>query len=193
MKYSELFTKGNGVFATVFKTEYPTEYAAIFGDTDPTKLDAYALLMYGSKTVASSITSDNAKDIVSAVIAVNVQGWEREAAAMLANYDVLTPVTGQIERTETITLQESTDNTETDADKAFNDTEFSDSDRKTANDARNRTEGRKTTENNKGMGANKSFSTDIEKELRLSRDNWKNSIIFELVTEITTSIHESTI
>ena len=47
MKYSELFTKGNGIFATVFKTEYPTEYAAIFGDTDPTKLDAYALLMYG--------------------------------------------------------------------------------------------------------------------------------------------------
>ena len=190
MKYNELFTKGNGIFATVFKTEYPTEYAAIFGDTDPTKLDAYALLMYGSKTVASSITSENAKDIVSAVIAVNVQGWAREAAAMLAEYDVLTPVTGQIERTETITLQESTDNTETDADKAFNDTEFSDSDRKTANDARNRTESRKTTETSKGTGANKSFSTEIEKELRLRRDNWKKSIIFALVNEITTSIYE---
>ena len=136
MKYSELFTKGNGIFATVFKTEYPTEYAAIFGDTDPTKLDAYALLMYGGKTVVSSITSDNASDVVSAVIAVNVQGWEREAAAMLADYDVLTPVTGQVERTETVTLQESTDNTETGANKAFNDTDFSDSDRKTANDER---------------------------------------------------------
>ena len=190
MKYSELFTNGNGIFATVFKTEYPTEYAAIFGDTDPTKLDAYALLMYGGKTVVSSITNDNAKDIVSAVIAVNVQGWQREAAAMLAEYDVLTPVTGQIERTETITLQESTDNTETDADKAFNDTEFSDSDRKTANDARNRTESRKTTETSKGTGANKSFSTEIEKELRLRRDNWKKSIIFALVNEITTSIYE---
>lgn len=61
MKYSELFTKGNGIFATVFKTEYPTEYSAIFGDTDPTKLDAYALLMYGGKTVVSSITSDKRK------------------------------------------------------------------------------------------------------------------------------------
>ena len=109
---------------------------------------------------------------------------------MLAEYDVLTPVTGQIERTETVTLQESTDNTETDANKAFNDTEFSDSDRKTANDARNRTESRKTTENSKGMGANKSFSTEIEKELRLRRDNWKKSIIFALVNEITTSIYE---
>ena len=64
MKYNELFTKGNGIFATVFKTEYPTEYAAIFGDTAPEKLDTYALLMYGGKTVVSSITSDNASDVV---------------------------------------------------------------------------------------------------------------------------------
>lgn len=190
MKYSELFTKGNGIFATVFKTGYPTEYAAIFGDTDPAKLDAYALLMYGGKTVVSSITSDNASDVVSAVIAVNVQGWEREAAAMLADYDVLTPVTGQVERTETVTLQESTDNTETGANKAFNDTDFSDSDRKTANDERNRTEERQTTETSKGTGASKSISSEIAKELQLRRDNWRKNIIFALVSEITTTIYE---
>lgn len=190
MKYNELFTKGNGIFATVFKTEYPTEYAAIFGDTDPTKLDAYALLMYGGKTVVSSITSDNASDVVSAVIAVNVQGWEREAAAMLADYDVLTPVTGQVERTETVTLQESTDNTETGANKAFNDTDFSDSDRKTVGDERNRTESRKTTETSKGTGASKSIPTEIAKEMQLRRDNWRKNIIFALVSEITTSIYE---
>lgn len=185
MKYSELFTKDNGIFATVFKTEYPTEYAAIFGDTDPSKLDAYALLMYGGKTVVN-----NASDVVSAVIAVNVQGWEREAAAMLADYDVLTPVTGQVERTETVTLQESTDNTETGANKAFNDTDFSDSDRKTANDERNRTEERQTTETSKGTGASKSISTEIAKELQLRRDNWRKNIIFALVRELTTSIYE---
>jgi hypothetical protein len=190
MKCSELFTKDNGIFATVFKTEYPTEYAAIFGDTDPTKLDAYALLMYGGKTVVSSITGDNARDIVSAVIAVNVQGWEREAAAMLADYDVLTPVTGSVERTETVTLQESTDNTETGANKAFNDTDFSDSDRKTANDERNRTEERQTTETSKGTGASKSISTEIAKELQLRRDNWRKNIIFALIRELTTSIYE---
>lgn len=190
MKYSELFTTGNGIFATVFKTEYPTEYAAIFGDTAPEKLDAYALLMYGSKTVVSSITSDNARDVVSAVIAVNVQGWEREAAAMLAYYDVLTPVTGEIERTETVTLQESTDNTETGANKSFNDTDFSDSDRKIVGDERNRTESRKTTETSKGTGASKSISGEIAKELQLRRDNWRKNIIFALVIEITTSIYE---
>ena len=192
MKYRELFTNDNGIFAfaTIFKNEYPTEYAAIFGDTEPSKLDAYALLMYGDKTVVSSITSDNASDVVSAVIAINVQGWEREAAAMLADYDVLTPVTGQFERTETVTLQESTDNTETGANKAFNDTDFSDSDRKTANDERNRTEERQTTETSKGTGASKSISTEIAKEMQLRRDNWRKSIIFALVSEITTSIYE---
>lgn len=190
MKYSELFTKGNGIFREVFKTEYPTEYAAIFGDTDPTKLDAYALLMYGGKTVASCVTSDNARDVVSAVIAVNAQGWEREAAAMLADYDVATPVTGQIERTETVTSRESTDNTETGANKAFNDTDFSDSDRKIANDERNRTEERQTTETSKGTGASKSISSEIAKELQLRRDNWRKNIIFALVRELTTSIYE---
>lgn len=190
MKYSELFTKGNGIFATVFKTEYPTEYAAIFGDTDPTKLDAYALLMYGGKTVVSSITSDNASDVVSAVIAVNVQGWKREAAAMLADYDVLTPVTGRIERKETVTLQEGADTAETGANRAFNDTVFSDSDRKTAHDERNRTEERQTSETSIGTGASKSVSTEIAKELQLRRDNWRKNIIFALVREITMSIYE---
>lgn len=190
MKYSELFTKDNGIFASVFKMEYPTEYTAIFGDTDPSKLDAYALYMYGGKTVANSINEDNAKDVVSAVIAVNVQGWEREAAAMLADYDVLTPVTGSVERTETVTLQENTDNTETGANVAFNDTDFTDSERKTAADERNRTEERKTTETSKGTGTSKSISTEIIKELQLRRDNWRKNIIFALVNEITTSIYE---
>ena len=190
MKYSELFTRGNGIFETVFNAEYPTEYEAIFGDTPPEKLDAYALLTCGGKTVVSSITSDNAKDVVLAVIAVIVQGWEREAEAMLADYDVLTPITGNVERTETVTLQESTDNTETGSNKAFNDPDFSDSDRKTAADERNLTEERRTTETSRGTGTSKSISNEISKELQLRRDNWRKNIIFALVGEITTSIYE---
>ncbi len=190
MKYNELFTRGNGIFETVFKAQYPSNYKTIFGDTPPEKLDAYALLTCGGKTLVGSITSDNAKEVVSAVIAVNVQGWKREAEVMLADYDVLTPVTGNVERTETVTLQESTDNTETGANKAFNDNDFSDSDRKTAADERNRTEERRTTETIRGTGISKSISNEISKELQLRRDNWRKNIIFALVREITTSIYE---
>lgn len=189
MTYRELFGAGNGIFASIFFADYPTQYAAIFGDTPAEKLDLYALMNFGQRTVIDAVTADTAHDIVSSVIAVNVQGWEREAAAMLADYDVLTPVTGEIERTETVTLQENTDNTETDANKAFNDTDFSDSDRKTAADERNRTESRKTTETSKGTGASKSISNEIAKELQLRRDNWRKNIIFALVNEITLSIY----
>lgn len=190
MKYSELFTTGTGVFSTVFNAEYPNQYAEIFGDIDPRKLDAYTLIQYGSKTVLNTINKDNAKDVVSAVIAMNIQGWERQAKAMLAEYDVINPVTGEIERSETVTFQESTDNTETDANKAFNDTEFSDSDQRVANDEKNRTESRKTTETSNGTGASKSISTEIAKELKLRSDNWRKNIIFAIIKEITTSIYE---
>ena len=190
MKYNELFTSGNGIFATVFNADYPTEYAAIFGETDPEKLDVYALLMYGGKTIVSSITSDNVKDVVSAVIAINVQGWEREAAAMLVYYDVPSPVRSEFERTETVTLQEGTHNTETGSNKAFNDADFSDSDLNTTTDERNSTESHKTTERSMGTGANKSISSEIAKELQLRRDSWRKNIIFALIREITTSIYE---
>lgn len=190
MKYKDLFGTGNGIFATVFNAEYPADYTAIFGDTTPAQADVFALLNYGEKTVCASITPENAKDVVSAVIAINVQGWKRQAQAMLADYDVLTPVTGELERTETITSNESTDGKETGANKAFNDTEFSDSEQQTSTDEKNRTEERKVTETSKGTGASKSISAEIEKELALRRDNWRKSIIFALVNEITTSIYE---
>ena len=190
MKYSELFTTGTGIFTTVFNVEYPTEYAAIFGDIDPKQLDAYTLLQYGNKTVVNTINKDNAKYVVSAVIAMNIQGWQRAASAMLAEYDVINPVTGEIERSETVTLQESTDNTETDANKAFNDTDFSDNGQRTANDEKTRTESRKTTETSKGNGVTKSIPTEIAKELNLRRDNWRKNIIFAIIKEITTSIYE---
>ena len=190
MKYSELFTTGTGVFSTVFNAEYPNQYAEIFGDIDPKQLDVYALLQYGNKTVVNSINAENANDVVSAVIAINLQGWQRQASAMLADYDVIKPITGEIERMEEVTTQENTDNTETGANKAFNDTEFSDSDQRVANDERNRTESRKTTETSKGTGASKSISTEIAKELQLRRDNWRKNIIFAIIKEITTSIYE---
>ena len=190
MKYNELFTQGNGIFEEVFAPEYPTEFADIFGDTDPKKLDVYALLNFGGRTIVSSINPDNVKDVVSAVIAVNVQGWEREAAAMLADYDVLNPTTEERTVTETETTNESTDGTETGSNVPFNDTEFSDTDKTSITDNKARTSERKTTETSKGTGAGKSISQEIAKELQLRRDNWRKNIIFALVNEITTKIYE---
>lgn len=187
MRYSELFTNKNGIFETIFKVEYPNEYTNIFGDIEPAKLDSFTLFFYGDKNLLDKINEDNANEIVSTVIALNVQGWTREASAMLAQYDIIKPVTGEVERLETVTLQESNDNTETGANKAFNDSDFTDSDRKTKGDERNRAESRQTTETSKG--SSKSIPTEIEKELRLRREKWRKKIIFELIKDITKSIY----
>lgn len=189
MKYKELFA-AKGIFADVFNSEYPTEYAAIFGDIQPEKLDVYALLNYGEQTLFPTITADNYKSIVSAVISVNLQPWQRESAAMLAEYDVAAPLTSETETTETVTEMESSDGTELGADKAFNNTDFTDGERTTTTDAKNRQQERKTTEKSKGNGQSKSISTEIAKELELRRDNWRKNVIFALVNEITLSIYE---
>lgn len=190
MKYRELFTGDNAIFKSVFSVEYATQYADIFGDIAPEKVDAYALLNYGGKTVADGITADNCKGIVSAVIAVNVQGWEREAAAMLADYDITNPTIQERTITVNESENESTDGTKTDADVPFNASDFTDRDKTTDSGTKERTGERETTEKTTGTGSGKTISQEIEKELRLRRDKWRKNIIFAVVSEVTTKIYD---
>lgn len=187
MKYKELFTADNGLFAKIFAVDFPTQYAAIFGDIEPSKVDVYAAMLYGERTLVSAVTSDST-NIVSAIIALNADEWVRQAETMTAKYDVATPITGDIERTETITVQETSDGTETGANVPFNDTAFTDVDKETSQDERNRTESR--TVNETRSGTNRSIPDEISKELKLRRDNWRKNIIFALVDEITISVYE---
>lgn len=189
MTYSELFL-GRGIFNTVFYTDYPTQYTEIFGDTPATKLDAYAVLHFGDRETVVSITEDNYKDIVSSVIAVNVDGWVKQAKAMQAEYDVTKPTVQDRTLTEQTTTNETGNGTDTSADIPFNETDFSDRDKNTKQDEKNRTEERTTTEKISGVGSGKTISTEIEKELRLRRDIWRKNIIFALVNELTLDIYQ---
>lgn len=189
MTYSELFL-GRGIFSTVFQTDYPTQYADIFGDTQASTLDAYAVLHFGTREVLLSITEDNYKDIVSSVIAVNVDSWVRQAKAMKADYDVTNPTTQDRTVTEKTTTNETGNGTDTNSDIAFNDTDFSDRDKTTKQDETNRTEEKTTTENVSGVGAGKSIPAEVQKELLLRRDIWEKNIIFALVNELTLDIYQ---
>lgn len=186
MKYKELFTADNGLFAKIFAVDFAAQYEVIFGNVQPSKVDAYTSMMYGERTLVSAVTSDSA-NIVSAVIALNVDEWVRQAETMTAKYDVTLPVTGEIERTETITAQETTDGTETGANVPFNDTAFTDVDKDSKQDEKNRNETR--TVNETRSGTNRSIPDEISKELKLRQDNWRKNIIFALVSEITISIY----
>jgi hypothetical protein len=189
MLYRELFNTSNGIFATVFATEYPEQYAKIFGNTPSKQLDTFALLNWGGRTLVDAVTADTYKDIVSSIIAVNVQGWERQAAAMLADYDPLKPNAKQTERTETVTVDESETGNTLQANKTYNDTDFTDNDRETDSTDRNRTETKKETVSESGISGNQNFAAIIEKETEVRRIKWQKNIIFALVNEITTDIY----
>lgn len=190
MKYNEVFTEGHKIFTDVFKTEYADAYTAIFGDTQPEKLDTYALMNFAGKDMLSVLTPDNVNEFVTALIAVHVQGWQREAAAMLAEYDVTKPITGDITRHETVTSEETNNGTDTRADKAFNDTDFSDHDKTTTDGGKTGNETREISETRSGTGEGKSISSEIAKEMQLRLDKWRKNIIFAIVNELAISIYE---
>lgn len=189
MKLKELFTIGNGIFEKWFKPENPTEYGKIFGDYDPRKLDALTLLLYGEKEAFPNLNQTNLSDIVSAVIALNVPVWLKQVEAMETEYNVVNPVQSEHTVTETHEVNEQGNGTNTGANKAFNETEFSDGERETTTDTTNRTETVTRKETVTGTGG-KSLSDEIRKELSLRRENIKKSIIFAVVSELTLQIYE---
>lgn len=192
MKLSEVFEDGKGIFATVFKPNYPVQYAAIFGDVDPNVMDGYVTYMYGDKTLIAKITTETAASVVNSVISLQVDNWVKQAKAFTAEYDVTKPILSQTDSKKTVTIDETTGTNKKDADKAFNDTAFTENNETTSDTNKNRTE---TTSDNVsltglGTSSSKSISTEIIKEIELRRDNWKKSVIFAIVNEITSSIYE---
>lgn len=189
MTYRELFTGENGIFASVFFTNFADDYASIFGDTPASELDTFAVLNYGGRLLNPNITAENCKDIASAVISVYVQGWKLEAAAMLASYDVTNPTMQQRTVTESETENTSADGSDTASDIAFNENDFSDRSKQTTTDTTDRTKERTSTEKITGVGSGKTLPEEIAKEVALRRDIWKKSIIFALVSELTLKVY----
>lgn len=189
MKLKELFTIGNGIFEKWFKPENPTEYAKIFGDIDPRKLDVYTLLNYGEKEVFPTLNQTNVSDIVSAVIAINVLQWVKQAEAYQTQYDLLNPVQSERSVTETKDSNETGNGTNTDANKAFNESDFSDSAKETISDTSTRSESVTRKETITGLG-NKNVTDELRKEIEFRRTNYRKNIIFAVVSELTLQIYE---
>lgn len=191
MKFKELFTTDNGIFGTVFSPDFPYEYQKIFGDALPRTLDVYAVMTFGNKLLSDSITADNYKDIVSSVITVNVAGWVKQAEAMTAEYDVLKPVTREVNRTETRTTDETSESENLMSDKVYNDTDFNQNNKENETGSKNKTETVTVSDIESGNGTNKNISENIQKEIELRKINFRKNIIFALLQEITINIYES--
>ena len=189
MKFKELFTADNGIFGTVFRPKFQPEYLVIFGTVPPKTLDTYAFMNFGNKMLSDSITVDNYKDIVSSVITVNVAGWVKQAEAMSAEYDVLKPVTREVNRTDTRTTDETSESENIMADKVYNDTNFNQNNKENETGSKNRTETVSRKDIERGIGINKNIAENIQKEIELRKISFKKNIIFALLQEITINIY----
>ena len=190
MKYNELFTPDKGIFATIFKPNYPVQYGVIFGQTIPQTYDVLASFKCGDKTLLDAVTIDTYKDIVSAVIAMNVDNWVKAANVMLKDYDALKPIKHEVTRQTNGNNNETVNDSTTNNSKAFNDTEFSPDSKGTSESTKSYTNEQTVVESVTGIGENKDTTDILQKEFAFRLEKWKESIIFAIVNEITLSVYE---
>lgn len=189
MKYKELFTADRGIFNDIFYVHFPDAYVKIFGTSIPRSLDLYAVMTYGEKTLSNVLTPENYVDIVTVVIQMQLDNWLKQAKTMTAEYDALNPIIGKQEHTETIVTSETNNNNSINEQKVFNDVEFSEDKRETADRTAEKTETKSSTDIRNGIRNNTDVSSVIEKEMSLRIINWRKSIIFALTKELTTEIY----
>lgn len=185
MKLNEL-VENKGLFA-IFAEYFATDFATIFGDTTAATLDTWTALKYGTRLVIDGINTENYTEFATAVINVNLYNWLQIAAALNSE---ITP-TGNAEtraKTGTIRRENRENSTTLDAAKAFNDTDFVDSDRNTATNNCTNIDTYNVTETvNKG---NLTKFEEISKQINLrTKQNLFDTIAADLVNELTLRIY----
>lgn len=186
-----LQTVNVGIFKDVFMQSFADEYKQIFGTKIPQTYDVVVSLCYGDRPVTTKVSemnTDDFKQALTGIITLNVDNWVRAAKTMVTDYDVIKPVVRETTRTETGNENESNDDVSTGSQKAFDDDKFTDDTKDTANNTRERKHDVTVKETVTGTGTN-DFSENVEKEMRLRLDNWRKSIIFAIVSQITLDIY----
>ena len=178
----------HGLFTEVFKANYPTEYAAIFGNLDSVGLDTLVLLNYSERECINTITQTNANEYIKNIIALSVSNWVRVASAYNAQYDVLNPVQQQTTREDKTTESANNSNTNVSSNKPYNETDFVDYDKDIATNDNTRTNNVTSTQKVVGLGS-KSPTDELTKEIEFNLQNWRKSIIFAIINDITKLIY----
>lgn len=186
MTYYDIFND-KGVF-TIISEKDNGNFSALFGNQTAEQLDKYAMLQFAGKTVVSAINAENKDEMIEAIWKLNADTYKKQLEVLQTAYNVTEPLQSKREITENVADTATDDSTETGANIAFNDTEFSDSER-TVNTGTNETNRTRTyTETVTGNGA-KSVSDEIMKEFELKKINLQKMIIFAVVREITLDVY----
>ena len=186
MKFKECFT-GNGIFQ-IFKTAFPLMFNELFNETAVSDLDNYTMLKYGGKECISGLTPETAETAVKSVIAIYSENWVKLKNAVSVEYDATINTTEQRTKTGTIERQNTGNETRLNAEKVFNDVDFTDNERTGTQNTANGKEIYDVTETFSGSGGN--IADNVRKEIYLRREfNLLVYISQEIVNEITLQIY----
>lgn len=189
MKFNELFTADNGIFTQVFKADFPELYTTCFGTIEPVMLDRWTNIKYGGRELLETVTADTFKNFVGSVIAINADKWANVANLLAKQYDCLNPTVKTVTTTKQATTATTEANENINAQKAFNDEQFNDGQRNQTNGTGSRQDDESTTSTENGLGSSTLYSTIIQKEKALREDEYKRTIVAEIVNEISLTIY----
>ena len=189
MLINELFINTNGLFEKIFKPIFPTLYVSIFGDDDPKMIDRYLSSKYGNRTLFDAITNETANDIVTSIITLKFNEWQKQVQVFNNEYDVLNPVSSKETVTYNNTVEETGNNNTTDLSKSFNDGDFADDTKQQRDTTGNKKETGTKTNTKSGIQNSIPVSEIIQKEIDLRKNNFKTQVVQEIVNELTIDIY----
>ena len=160
--YKDIYSE-NGI-ANIFNANYSTDFNTLFGGNSAAAVDGFILHRYANKPLTPNIDETNAAAVVISVIAVRLDVWRKMYAALSAQYNAANSLNETRTKTGTLQRSENSTNTNVNAEKAFNDTEF-------VSDAQNAAE-------------------SVKNEIALrQRNNLQIAIIDAIINEITLLIY----
>ena len=189
MLINELFINTNGLFEKIFKPIFPTLYVSIFGDDDPKMIDRYLSSKYGNRTLFDAITNETANDIVTSIITLKFNEWQKQVQVFNNEYDVLNPVSSKETVTYNNTVEETGNNNTIDLSKSFNDGDFADDTKQQRDTTGNKKETGTKTNTKSGVSTSIPVSEIIQKEIDLRKNNFKTQVVQEIVNELTIDIY----
>ena len=189
MKVKEIFDSNNGIFEKIFEPNFPVLYTTIFGEDNPVLIDIQVRTKYGDRNLISDITNETATEIVKAIITVKFDAWQRQVQVFNKEYDVLQPVTSKEVSNESYTSDESGSNNIVDSKTAFNDGNFNNESKQARDTTGSRQSTTKKESTKSGISGNLPVSEVIQKEIALRKQNFKDSVMTELINEITIDIY----
>ena len=189
MRINELFTTENGLFEKIFKPLFPVLYDSIFGTDDPKLIDIDFRFKYGNRTLCDAVTNETANDIVKSIITVKFDEWQKQIQVFNKEYDVLDPVTSKEVSNESYTSDETGSNNTVDSKTAFNDGNFNNESKQARDTTGSRQSTTKKESTKSGIPGGLPVSEVIQKEIALRKQNFKVSVMAELINEITVDIY----